>query len=69
METSGPIERATGVVRIALTRTEAAEAIAASKGFIDLEIRRGRLRARKLGRKVVILRSDLLKYLGATDAN
>lgn len=51
--------------RLVFTRAEAADALAASVGFIDVEIRRGRLQARKLGRKVVILRSELLRYLGA----
>lgn len=53
--------------RLALSRTEAAEAIGASAGFIDLEIRRRKLRAIKRGRKVLILRSDLLRYLEADD--
>lgn len=40
-----------------------AEQIDASVPFVRLEIRRGKLRAKKLGKKVVILDSDLETYL------
>ena len=56
-----------GSDRIALSRAEAAQATGSCQGFIDLEIRRGNLRAVKRGRKVFILREELLRYLGVGD--
>jgi excisionase family DNA binding protein len=34
-----------------------------SKGFIIGQIKRGKLRARRLGRRVIVLEEDLRKYL------
>lgn len=47
----------------AYSRAQVARMTTQSKGKVDLDIRRGLLRARKLGRRVVILREDLDTYL------
>jgi hypothetical protein len=36
-----------------------------SKGFLRLEIRRGALRARRFGRRILVLRQDWDRYLQA----
>jgi len=63
METRSNKETHAG--RLALSRDEAAEAIGTSVGFVDLEVRRGHLRSVKRGRRVLILRRDLERYLEA----
>jgi excisionase family DNA binding protein len=47
---------------------EASEVSSLSKPFIRLEISRGKLQAKKCGRRVVILHDDLLDYLKQTTA-
>jgi excisionase family DNA binding protein len=42
---------------------ELASSLGLSKSFLRNEIRKGSLRARKIGRRVIILTSDLDKYL------
>jgi hypothetical protein len=42
---------------------EVAERLGLSIGFLRLEAARGRLRTRRLGRRVVILANDLVDYL------
>jgi excisionase family DNA binding protein len=44
---------------------ETGEVLGVSKGFINLEIRRGKLRARRFGRRVIILAEDLEQYISA----
>ena len=44
---------------------EVGKAYGLSKGFLMLEIKRGRLGARRLGRRVIILKTDLVAYLEA----
>jgi excisionase family DNA binding protein len=46
---------------------EVAERLGLSIGFLRLEASRGNLRTRRLGRRVVILASDLADYLRAGD--
>jgi len=50
--------------RLAWALAELAPALRVSLGFLRKEIRRGSLKARKLGRRVVVLDEDLKRYLG-----
>lgn len=49
--------------RLALGRGEVARALGTSVGFVDLEIRRGRLKAVRRGRRVFVPTEALLEYL------
>jgi len=50
--------------RLALGIAEAANSVGVSAAFLRLEIARGRLRARKVGGRVLIPISALRKWLG-----
>lgn len=50
--------------RLAWGLAELAEALGVSLGFLRKEITRGSLKARKVGRRVLVLDRDLKKYLG-----
>jgi excisionase family DNA binding protein len=54
--------------RGALSVAEAAGWLGVSPNFLRLEIGRGRLRAARLGRRVVIVRTELDRYLAASQA-
>jgi excisionase family DNA binding protein len=53
----------TGLVRAAWSIGDIAEATGLSQGFLRAEVRRGKLRIRKFGRRVLVLRDDLDLYL------
>lgn len=54
---------------LALSRVQAVEATSLSKAEIDRAIRRGDLKAKKQGRRVLILASDLERFIvGMEDA-
>lgn len=55
------------VERIAYSRKEAAAMLGCSEGHIINEIRRKKLRAAKSGTKVLILASELNRYLKAAE--
>lgn len=48
--------------------TEAAGFLKVSSGFLRLELSRGRLKAVRLGRRVLIRETELDRYLNAGDA-
>jgi excisionase family DNA binding protein len=50
-------------VRMAFKVAEAASALGVSASFIRLEMSRGHLRATRLGRRVVLTKSELERYL------
>lgn len=49
--------------RIAMSVSEAAKALGVSKGLLRMEIARGLLPSRRVGRRIVILVKDLNTYL------
>lgn len=53
------------IERLCVTLNQASELIGASVGHLRVELSKGNLRARKNGRKVIILRSELERYLNA----
>lgn len=53
--------------RLMLGIAEAAERIGVSAGFLRLEIRRGALSAKRLGRRVLISVAELERYLQPDD--
>ena len=55
--------------RIAYGIAEIARATGLSASFIRLEIRRGRLRATKCGRRVLITTDEVRRYLSSGDAD
>ncbi len=61
-------ERALIDGRGAVGVAEAAEWLGVSPNFLRLEIARGRLRAARLGRRVLIARTTLEDYLAAAQA-
>lgn len=61
IEPGGP---SSNLTRRAFARGEVAAAIGASPGFVDLEIRRGHLKAIRRGRRVFVTASALAAYLG-----
>lgn len=50
---------------VAYSRAAAAEAAAISEDMLDRAIRTGELRAKRLGRRVLIRRSDLEAYVAS----
>ncbi len=54
--------------RAALSLREVAESLGVSLGFIRCEVRRGRLRPARLGRRVVVTREELSAYLARAQA-
>ena len=52
---------------IALSRAQAVEATSLSKDEIDRAIKRGDLRAKKSGRRVLILASDLERFVASLE--
>jgi excisionase family DNA binding protein len=50
--------------RVAWSVSEVSARTGLSRGFLRNEIRRGRLRARRMGRRVLVLDSELHRYLG-----
>jgi excisionase family DNA binding protein len=46
-----------------------AASLGVSAGFLRNEIKRGRLKARKVGRRVLVFDVDLRRYLGEEDAS
>ncbi len=58
----------TSMERIAYSIAELARGTGLSLSFLRLEIRRGRLRATRCGRRVLITVEELRRYLG-TDRN
>jgi excisionase family DNA binding protein len=55
----------TAMKKLAYGLRESSEALAVSVPFLRLEIARGRLRAARLGRRVVIPATELARYLEA----
>ncbi len=55
----------TSVTRMAWSIAETSKSTGLSRGFLRKEIKKGALRARKLGRRVVILDGDLCRFLGS----
>lgn len=51
--------------RLGLTKREAAAAVPCSERFLEMEIKAKRLRACKIGRKVVIRPGDLSAWMDA----
>jgi excisionase family DNA binding protein len=51
--------------RIAVSVAEAACALGVSRSFLRLEIVRGRLQATRLGRRVVVMKDQLERYLNS----
>lgn len=49
--------------RLAFRVSEAAALIGVSPGFLRLELARGNLRATRLGRRLVLTRAELERYL------
>jgi excisionase family DNA binding protein len=49
--------------RIAFSVEEIAKQTSLSKAFLRLEIKRGKLRVKRFGRRVLVLKSDLENYL------
>lgn len=58
----GPIDR------LAYSISEASEAVGLSKDKIRDEIRSGRLRARKCGRRTILTREDMSRWLAGLPA-
>jgi hypothetical protein len=56
-------ERPINVTRRGLSIRDICQSYGLSKGFVSLEIQRGKLRARRLGRRVIVLEEDLRLYL------
>ena len=54
--------------KLGYTVEQASEVSSLSKPFIRLEITRGKLQAKRCGRRVVILHDDLLSYLRSEPA-
>lgn len=55
------------MTKIAFSIEQISEMTTLSKGFLRKEIREGRLKARRYGRRVLIMNDeDLARYLGAT---
>lgn len=52
--------------RLAWSLAEIAESTGLSVGFLRNEVRRGALRVRKFGRRVLVLENDLKAYLAQT---
>ena len=57
------IEHITSRNRLALGLRDAAESVGVSVPFMRLEIKRGRLRASRLGRRLVVTTTELQRYL------
>ena len=51
------------ITKLACSVAEVAEITSLSKPFIRLEIKRGKLKARTFGRRILILQTDLRDYL------
>lgn len=49
--------------RMAYSIKEAAQQTTLSKEYLRLEIKRGKLKARRIGRRILILHEDLQAYL------
>jgi excisionase family DNA binding protein len=54
--------------RLSFGVTEAAAALGVSPGFVRAEMSSGNLRAVRLGRRVVVTRSELERYLATAPA-
>ena len=54
--------------QLAFSVKEAAEASGISRAALYRALRNGELRARKMGTKIIILRTDLEAYLSSLDA-
>jgi hypothetical protein len=50
--------------RISYGLQELAKMIGVSRGFLRLEVKRGNLKPRNLGRRVVVTRTEVKRYLG-----
>ncbi len=61
MSTSQTIR--TNATKLGFSVREICNSYGLSKGFVQKEIRVGKLNARRLGRRVVVLASDLERYL------
>jgi excisionase family DNA binding protein len=57
--TSGPV----APIRLAYSFAELARMLPVTSAFLRREVARGRLRATRLGRRVVVLSADLNQYL------
>lgn len=57
----------TPVQTSALSIGELCTAFGLSRGFLNSEIRRGRLRALRFGRRVLVLHADLERYLSSLE--
>src|SRR6266699_2911035 len=65
MSTVSVTDHETSAARLAFRVTEAAALIGVSAAFVRLELARGNLKATRLGRRIVIMRTELERYLAS----
>nr|AUN37282.1 hypothetical protein [uncultured bacterium] len=61
--TTGTVQHSNVQRKLALSVEEAAEATSLSKSYIRNEIRDKKLKARRAGKRILILTDDLMAYL------
>lgn len=63
VELNKMLDTITEQTKIAFSIEEIAEQTTLSKAFLRLEIKRGKLKVKRFGRRVLVLKDDLQKYL------